>query len=354
MSSPAARIANLASAVPAALDHRELWEDYFAARFAGDTRAARLWAAAGVRTRHGALDPRVEDVTGWSTGARMQRFMTEAVPLGKEAVSGVLGRLDVGLLAVASCTGYATPGLDIVLARDLALPPDVQRLAIGHMGCYAALPGLLAASDFARSRSAAAVLLCCELPSLHAQVLEDAHTTGGLEQLVAHSLFADAAAAVSVVPGDQPDLAPGLEIVDSEVATDTGSAALMTWEVTDTGFRMGLSPRVPRVLATHLRPTLDRLLARHGAVVGDVAGWAVHPGGPRILDVVQSECALSRQDLSISRGVLADYGNCSSPTVLMVLQQMLAVRSFAPGDLVVLLAFGPGLTLYSVLARWAR
>ena len=60
----------------------------------------------------------------------------------------------------------------------------------------------------------------------------------------------------------------------------------MTWEVTDLGFRMGLSPRVPQVLSLHVRTLVDDLLARHGLTRGDVDGWAVHPGGPKILDVV--------------------------------------------------------------------
>ena len=353
---PPSRLVSLAHAVPAPMDHAGLWDDFFAARFGSDRRAERLWHSAGVTTRHGVLDPRVEDVTGWGTGERMRRFMQEAPALGKEAVTGVLGAVDpaqVGLFAVASCTGYATPGLDIVLARDLGFADSTQRLGIGHMGCYAALPGLLAVADFARARSRAAVLLCCELTSLHAQPPLAADTPEGLQQLVAHSLFADAAAAVAVLPGDAPDLPAGLEILDSEAETNVDTASLMTWDVTDTGFRMGLSPLVPKALRAAVRPVVDRLLARHGKTVHDVAGWAVHPGGPRILDVVAERCEVPEGGLDVSRRVLDRNGNCSSGTVLMVTEEMLATRSFAPGELVLLMAFGPGLTLYCVLTRWA-
>ena len=300
----------------------------------------------------------MEDVTGWTTGQRMRRFVTEAVPLGKGAVSGALADagLDpaaVGMFAVASCTGYATPGLDIVLARDLGMPDDVARLAIGHMGCYAALPGLVTAADAARSRGLPSVLLCAELTTLHAQPPVDTATPGGMEQLVAHALFADAAAAAVVLPGDGPGLPAGLELLDSAVHTDVDTAALMSWEVTDTGFRMGLSPRVPSVLARSVRPVLDRLLARHGATVDDVAGWAVHPGGPAVLDVVAERCGLPGDAVAVSRAVLAENGNCSSATVLMVLDRLLREQPPRPGELVVLMAFGPGLTLHTVLGRWA-
>ena len=85
----------------------------------------------------------------------------------------------------------------------------------------------------------------------------------------------------------------------------------------------------------------------------DVAGWAVHPGGPRILDVVAERCELAPDALDVSRRVLDQNGNCSSATVLMVTEELLATQELAPGDLVLLMAFGPGLTLYTVLTRWA-
>jgi predicted naringenin-chalcone synthase len=121
----------------------------------------------------------------------------------------------------------------------------------------------------------------------------------------------------------------------------------MTWDVTDLGFRMGLSPQVPDVLSIHVRAMVDDLLARSGLTIADVDEWAVHPGGPKILDVVQQQLELPASASAASREVLATYGNCSSPTVLLVLDA-LRRRPQPPGR-VVLLAFGPGLTLYGVL-----
>lgn len=337
-------IAALAHAVPAAMDQDGLWSEYFSSRFADDPRAERLWRAAGVRRRHGVVDPRGLDVSDWSTGARMRRYATEAVPLGKEALGAALSGsglapADIGLFAVASCTGYATPGLDAVLARDLGMSDAVQRVALGHMGCHAALPGLGVAADFVRARARPAVLLCCELTSLHLQPI--AAGKAGLRQLAAHALFADAAAALVLTPER-----PGPEVVEVASRTDASTADLMTWEVTDKGFVMGLSPRVPDVLGRQVRPAVEDLLGRHGLRIGDVAGWAVHPGGPRVLDVVADRLGLADADLALSRGILRDYGNCSSATVLLVLERLLATD---PGGPVVALAFGPGLTLYVAL-----
>lgn len=345
-----ARIVAVAHAVPPAQDQNALWDGFFGERYGHDARAARLWRTAGVQRRHGVVDPRAVDVSDWSTEARMQRFVADAVPLGKEATAGAvsaagLDAAELGLFAVASCTGYATPGLDIVLARDLGMSPAVQRLAIGHMGCYAALPGIGAVADFVQARSRPAALLCCELTSLHLQPhTSDRLVRDDLEQLATHALFADAAAAVVL----SPDL-PGLEVVDVEARTDVDTSDLMTWDVTNLGFRMGLSPRVPDVLARHVGPVVGDLLGRHGLDVSDVDGWAVHPGGPRILDVVADRLALPAGAMAVSESVLRDYGNCSSATVLLVLERVLR----EPAETVVMLAFGPGLTLYAVLLRRA-
>lgn len=347
-------VAGIASAVPGAVQRQsDLWEAFFSDHYAGSELAERVFANSGVRTRHGVVDPTSEDISGWSTGERMARFVEEAMPLGDEALRGALGAAglepeEIGLLAVVSCTGYATPGLDILLARDLGMPADVQRLHVGHMGCYAALPGLAAAADAVVARGKTAALLCLELTSLHVQpATEDAG------QMVAHALFADAAAAVALRPGDGPggERILGLEVVDVVARTDVAKSALMTWDVTDHGFRMGLSPRVPAVLRKHVGDVAEGLLAAHDLAPKDVAGWAVHPGGPRIVEAVAKRLGLSEEQVAESQGVLRDYGNCSSATVLLILERMVASGRLERGDHVVAMAFGPGLTLYMTLLR---
>jgi predicted naringenin-chalcone synthase len=336
----AAVLTGAGSALPAALDQDAAWEGFFARHYEGVRAARRIWAGAGVRTRHAVANPVDEDLSRWGTGARMARYVEEALPLGKQAVAGALDAAglapgDVGLFAVATCTGYATPGLDIRLASDLGMPPGLQRLLVGHMGCYAALPGLAAVGDFVTARSRPAVLLCCELTSLHVQP-----AVRDLDQVVAHALFSDAAAAVVVEPG----AGRGRRLAGVVARTDPSTADHMTWDVTDLGFRMGLSPRVPDVLSRHVGDVVTDLLDGAGLRVEDVAGWAVHPGGPRILDVVRDELGLAEAHMAASRRVLREHGNCSSATVLLVLQELADVDG--P---VIAMAFGPGLTLYAAL-----
>ncbi len=337
-------VAGVGIAHPAPVPQDEVWHGFFAQHYTGVQRAfaQRIFAHSGVVTRHGVVNPMLEDVSRWTTGARMHRYLTEALPLGRTAARAALDAAgldpgDVAYFVVCSCTGYVSPGLDILLARDLGLPADARRLFVGHMGCYAALPGLGAAADFVAVHGRPALLLCVELPSLHVQP-----PTADPQQIIAHSLFSDAAAAVVVLPGVR-----GYAVRGVAALTDTTAADQMTWDVTDLGFRMGLSPRVPDVLAVHVAEFVKDLLSRHGLVPSDVDGWAVHPGGPKILDVVARELDLPAAALDTSRGVLADHGNCSSPTVLLILDRLQRLPA-APRH-VLSLAFGPGLTLYATL-----
>lgn len=341
-----AHIAGFGVATPQDLDQSSLWSEFFARHTDGSERAAKIFANAGVDTRHGVVNPLVEDISNWSTAQRMARYETESPLLGEAALAGALtdaglAARDLGLLAVVSCTGYVTPGLDVRLAERLGAAADTQRMVIGHMGCYAAIPGLRTVADFVAVTGRPAALLCVELTSLHLQP-----APLDTEQTVAHALFSDAAAAVIVSPDPS-----GAQIVDVVSRTDTSHAEAMTWHVTDTGFRMGLSSRVPLVLARHLPDTVTRLLARHELDIADVEGWAIHPGGSRILDVAQKSLSLTEPDLAPSRDVLRRHGNCSSATILMILRDLLDPSVGPRPAESVACAFGPGLTLYAALLR---
>ncbi len=131
-------IAGFGSSFPASVSQEALWEALFAHN--PPPLAQRLWRNAGVHSRHGVAVPPLDDVRAWSTEARMRRFAQEALPLAKEAVSSCLAAAAVEAAAVevftvVSCTGYTTPGLDVLVARDLGMPPSLERVQIGHMGC---------------------------------------------------------------------------------------------------------------------------------------------------------------------------------------------------------------------------
>jgi predicted naringenin-chalcone synthase len=122
----------------------------------------------------------------------------------------------------------------------------------------------------------------------------------------------------------------------------------MTWTIGDHGFDMTLSPRVPGLIATYLRPWLEDWLAQHELHLSDIGSWALHPGGPRVLAAVEEALGLPAGTAQHSRAVLADYGNMSSATILFILERLR--RAGAPRPCIAL-GFGPGLVAEAALFR---
>ena len=299
-----------------------------------------------------ALHPPPEEAgdRGPGTAERMRRWSAAALPMAVDAARRALDAAqrtadDVAQLVTVGCTGFAAPGLDLELMRQLDLPPGTGRTHVGFMGCHGALNGLRVAGALSGALRHGApdrrhvLLVCTEVCTAHFAYGRNR------EQWVANALFGDGAAAAVLgpaAPGQEGG--SGLRLVDqtSRVLLDTGHH--MGWHVGDHGFEMALSPRVPDVLQDALPPLVTPWLASHGLVPADVPQWAVHPGGPRLLDAVGTALHLPPSALAASRAVLRERGNMSSPTVLCVLDRL---RQDAGGRLAgpcVLAAFGPGLT----------
>ncbi|MGD0462052.1 MAG: type III polyketide synthase [Tepidisphaeraceae bacterium] len=290
------------------------------------------------------------DDRGPTTAIRLSRYAQEAPRLAQAAAKRALADAQVDAdqithLITVSCTGFFSPGLDAGLIEQLSLPRGVRRLHVGFMGCHAAFNALAAARDAAAEPGARVLVCCVELCSLHLAYGIDPG------KLVANALFADGAA-VAVV-GRDPDArdsngrdgACRLDDFSSYLVPDSQDA--MTWKIGDHGFEMTLSAGVPEIIRRHLRPWCESWLARHDLKLSDVAGWAIHPGGPKILSAVGEALDLETEDLRFSKGVLARHGNMSSATVLFILQQMMGEVS---GPCVAI-GLGPGLMAEGMLVN---
>jgi predicted naringenin-chalcone synthase len=282
---------------------------------------------------------------GPSTGQRMQHYVKYAGALANEAAARALANAGIAAkvithLVTVSCTGFNAPGVDIGLMHALGLPPTTQRTHVGYMGCHGALNGLRVAHAYAGANPRACILLCAvELCSLHYFYGWDP------QKMVANALFADGAAAVVGTLAEQTD---EWQLNASGSFVFPGTADAMTWTIADHGFEMTLAKQVPTLIGAHLRPWLESWLQSHQLQLKDVASWAIHPGGPRILSAVEETIGVPAGGARDSRAVFAEYGNMSSPTILFILERMR--QSQAPRPCVAL-AFGPGLTVEAALFR---
>jgi predicted naringenin-chalcone synthase len=314
-----------------------------------------MFRRAGIEKRHTCIPHRAafewagsaggpSESAGRTTGERMRIYATHAGPLAVQAArcslaaSGIEASQITHLVTV-SCTGFDAPGIGVQLIDQLAIRRTAEQLHIGYMGCHGALNGLRAARGLVAVEPDARVLLCAvELCSLHYRFQWDSERVRG------NALFADGAAAlVGTAPA-----------VDAPMVTASGSCILgdsrdsITWRIGDHGFEMTLSGQVPQLIGQQLSPWLSQWLAQQGLSPASIQGWAVHPGGPRILDAVQAALELDGEALSASRHILSQYGNMSSPTVLFVLRELQQRGASRPW---VALGFGPGLTVEATLFR---
>jgi predicted naringenin-chalcone synthase len=289
--------------------------------------------------------PQGPDDRGPDTAERMAIYEREALPMALRAARQALTESEIAAgsishLITVSCTGFAAPGFDIGLIKELHLPASVARTHIGFMGCHGAFNGLRVARAFADADPAARVLLCAtEICSIHY------YYPWNPKRIVGNALFGDGAAAVVGVAGKnanawQASANGSCLFADSEHA--------MTWSIGNHGFEMTLSAKVPSLIAANLRPWLETWLHSHGLTIGDIGSWAIHPGGPRILGSVEESLGLVPGVAWASREILTEFGNMSSPTILFILDRLRRSDAQRP---CVALGFGPGLVVEAALFR---
>lgn len=284
-----------------------------------------------------------------TTKQRLELFRNESVKLSLAAIHECLNKVSafdtttITHLIVVSCTGMYAPGLDIDLVKSLNLSSSINRMCINFMGCYAAFNAIkLADSYCAADPNAKVLIVCTELCSIHFQkeVNDD--------NLLANALFADGAAAllIEAVPRKGVNLKPVSFFCDLAHEGEQD----MAWTVGDLGFEMKLSAYVPDVIKRGIAELTSKLLTQISNQLSDVSYYAIHPGGKKILEVIEQELGLSKEDNRAAYEVLKNHGNMSSPTVLFVLSEISKnLKGVDDGKKILSFAFGPGLTLESMV-----
>jgi predicted naringenin-chalcone synthase len=244
-------------------------------------------------------------------------------------------------IITVTCTGLFAPGLDIELMEKLGLKPTTQRSSVNFMGCNAAVLALKQADLVCRNNKEALVLVVCtEVCTIHFQ------KEYSQDYILSNLLFGDGAAAMLVGPETEKisDTFRGAEIVSFHSLIIYEGCHDMAWQITDKGFIMNLTSYVSGLLNRNI----ESLLRSSGIHTEEVSGWAIHPGGKKILDDFCGVMQIEKEKLKESYGVLSSYGNMSSATILFVLKQMLESGEYLNGRIYAA-AFGPGLSIESLL-----
>ncbi len=243
-----------------------------------------------------------------------------------------------------TCTGYISPSPAQHLVNDNGWTEKTNVTHAYHMGCYAALPAIRMAEGFVAAAHHRVDIVHTEMCGLHM----DTHDHSP-EQLVVQSLFADGHIKYSVVPPESAKVGFRVLRIREQIVQD--SQGDMSWTPASFGMKMTLSRDVPEKIGASLRSFVQKLVQDGDYKLEEVlknAVFAVHPGGPKIIDAVQEILELSSEQVRTSREILLLRGNMSSATLPHVWQKLLE-QKIAPQKLVVSLAFGPGLTIFGAL-----
>lgn len=330
-----------------------------------ERRLRALYKMTGIETRHSVLSdyrqlndfqffPNTSDFEPFpSTHKRMVIFAKEAPRISVQAAKNCLHQIpdllpaSITHLITVSCTGMYAPGLDIDLVQQLGLSPTVKRTAINFMGCYASFNALKLAESIVKADSFAKVLVVStELCTLHFQKQKTE------DNYLSNALFADGSAGLLIESEKRSGINFKLQQFFCDLAPH--GAQDMAWQIGDWGFEMKLSSYVPEVIRSGIKSLTQRLLLQTHSQLNDISFFAIHPGGRKILEVIEQELGITPTQNRFAYDVLRNYGNMSSPTVLFVLNEIRQQLTAQDRSKKILsFAFGPGLTLESMVLEIA-
>ncbi len=347
------RIAGIGTAVPPFVVSQNRADELMTRYYGGSLKPRtmevmhQVLTHPSIKTRHIAVDNE-EQLVGLKDedpDLRMTRFTRWAVDLSAQALSRALNAAsrtaaDISAIVVNTCTGYLCPGISTYLIGRLGLSHSVRAFDFVGSGCGGALPCLQTGSRLLDGPDDGVVAcISVEICSATYQMADD------MSLVISNAIFGDGAAATVLSRKGN-----GVSLVSSVGRYDPAFRDDVRYVYKHGRLHNKLSPQLAKVVGEAVPPMVRELLSRHGLGVADVAHWAVHPGGDRIVDALKTGLGLSEEQLAITRGVLLDFGNMSSPTVVFELERILSA-GIAKGEWCLMVAFGAGFSAHAYLLR---
>ena len=263
--------------------------------------------------------------------------MFEEAAIKALANAGLAAR-DIDGIVFVSTTGISTPSIDARVAPRLGFRPDIRRVPMFGLGCAGGVTGLATAARLAAAEPGSNWLfVCVETCSISIRLDSDDPAA-----IVATALFGDGAAAAVVSTPKNPDDSEGLATVrgaGEKLWPDT--LGIMGWRVEDPGLAVIFDRAIPPFVEAELAVAIDTILADLNLTRDQIDRFCCHPGGTKVIDAIETALDLPRETLDLERQVLRDQGNMSAPTVMFVLDALIA--RVLPKR-VMMTAFGPGFT----------
>ncbi len=320
-------------------------------------RIPRVYAKTRIATRRMAVDPLSPDFAVLRRNSatirdRMNLFYRHAVPLAVEVCARALAGLpdgpdQVGLLIFVTNTGFVAPGVDVAVVKELGLSRSISRVVVNFMGCAAAMNAIRTATSYVRAHPGMrAMVVCIELCSVNAVFADD------VNDVVTHSLFGDGCAALVIGARQVHEkLEPGSVVIRSSFSRLLEEAEDgIVLGVEHNGITCELSENLPDYIYAGVDPVVEEMLQDNGLQKSDIDLWAIHPGGPRIIEASARSLRIRADRAAQSWDVLSRFGNMLSVSLIFVLEMMVrqadSTRAISTG---VAFAFAPGVTVEGLL-----
>ncbi|MGN7388064.1 type III polyketide synthase [Sporosarcina sp. SAFN-015] len=290
---------------------------------------------------------------------RNDLYIKHAIDLGVQAVQACLQQSstltnevspsEIDAIFFISSTGIATPSIEARIMNRLPFRDDLKRIPIWGLGCAGGAAGVSRAFEYCKAFPKANVLvLSIELCSLTFQ--KDDYSKSNL---VGVSLFSDGVAC-ALISGDQSEIAVNIP-VPSIIGTTSkwmpDSEDVMGWDIQNNGLYVIFSKSIPSIITNWLGPFVHEFLGSYNLLKDDINHFVAHPGGKKVLTAYEDSLGFDSSMTDISRDVLRNHGNMSSPTVLYVLKRFMETEPSA-GDYGLMAALGPGFCGELLLLKW--
>lgn len=311
-------------------------------------KVIKLFKNAGVERRYSILNAE-EVFLKTSFEEKNDIYKREVIKLAEGALNKALDKAsltpkDLDFIITVSCTGIMIPSIDAFLINKLGMKQDIVRLPVTEMGCVAGVSGIIYAKNFLKANpSKRAVVLAVESPMSTFQ--SDDYS---MLNIVSAAIFGDGCAC-TILSSYQDEQGP--EIVDEAMYHFYNSEKMMGFDLKNEGLKMVLDKEVPDKIASHFPKIIYPFLDRNGITIDDVDHLVFHPGGKKIVQIVEELFGALGKNIDNTRSILSEFGNMSSATVLYVLERFIE-RGVKKGDIGLMLSFGPGFTAQRLLLKW--
>ncbi|ATP56814.1 type III polyketide synthase [Pedobacter ginsengisoli] len=311
-------------------------------------KVKKIFENAGVDQRYSIMSPE-QVFSNLTFQERNNIYVSEGINLATECLKKALEKAawlptDLDYLITVSCTGIMIPSIDAYLINALNLKQDIIRLPVTEMGCAAGVSGMIYANNFLKANPGKrAAVVAYESPTATFQVNDFS-----MANIVSAAIFGDgmACALLSSHPNDK-----GPKIVADEMYHFYNAEQMMGFKLANSGLQMVLDVAVPDTIESHFPDIIHPFLAKHNLTINDVDHLIFHPGGKKIVQLVEDLFGKLGKNIEDTKAVLKLFGNMSSATVLYVLERFMEAEPKA-GDLGLVLSFGPGFSAQRILLKW--